>query len=250
MTAIKSIVWFRQDLRLEDNPALVSAMEKGDILPIYILDDVNAGQYKQGAASRVWLHHALKALDESLAGKLNLYKGDPLQIIPHLCDTHGIENVFWNRCYEPWRIARDKKLKPQLEEKDVNVESSNGSLLWEPWTILKQDETPYRVFTPFYRKGCLNAPAPRKPYSIPKSFNAHKDKNSCALQDLNLIPEKDWHKDMTKMWDISEKGGQQRLQDFLDEGLNNYKEGRNFPAQKNVSRLSPYLHFSFFYSTN
>ena len=68
-----SIHWFRQDLRLSDNPALSDAAENGKILPIYILDDVNSGEHKIGAASRWWLHHSLCELNKSLLGKLVVF---------------------------------------------------------------------------------------------------------------------------------------------------------------------------------
>ena len=76
-----SIHWFRQDLRLEDNEALSTACEQGLVLPIYILDDVNAGIFKIGGASRVWLHHSLQSLNKSLNGKLSVYIGNPLDIL-------------------------------------------------------------------------------------------------------------------------------------------------------------------------
>ena len=66
MTVAKTIVWFRQDLRIHDNPALLSAVDAGDILPIYILDDVNSGDWSMGEASRLWLHQSLASLNESL----------------------------------------------------------------------------------------------------------------------------------------------------------------------------------------
>lgn len=244
MSHEKSIVWFRQDLRLSDNPALCEGVERGSILPIYILDDENAGRDAMGGASRVWLYHALDALNKSLDGHLHVYKGDARAIIQKLAEDCSVDNVFWNRCYEPWRIKRDKGIKQDLCDMYINVESFNGSLLWEPWTINKDDGTPYKVFTPFYRKGCLNAQPPRRPLHKPKKIHYFNDKiHSVNLSDLNLLPTPRWDKDVTDHWDISEQGAFDRLQDFIDEGLDDYKEGRNMPAKPNVSRLSPYLHF-------
>ena len=150
------IVWFRQDLRLSDNPALSNACKAGDIIPVYILDDQSAGDWGMGGASRWWLHHALESLDKSLQGKLNIFRGDPLECLVHLAEVCNAKAVYWNRCYEPWRTARDTKLKNDLKDKNIEVISFNGSLLWEPWEILKKDQTPYKVFTPYYRRGCLN----------------------------------------------------------------------------------------------
>ena len=101
------IMWFRQDLRIRDNPALVAALGHAKVIPIYILDDVNAAQDRIGAASRWWLHHALSSLGQSLDGQLQFYRGDASEIIPSLVTHYGATGVYWNRCYEPWRLARD-----------------------------------------------------------------------------------------------------------------------------------------------
>lgn len=234
------IVWFRQDLRVADNPALYHAAQNGDVLPIYILDDANAGDYKMGAASRVWLHHALEDLDTSLGGHLCTYQGRADKVLKSLVAEHDIKGIYWNRCYEPWRIERDKQIKEA--HKDLDVQSFNGSLLWEPWKALKDDGTPYKVFTPYYRKKCLQkAEPPRDVYAAPGFMEfAAGDFTSEALA---LLPDIPWDQDLVTHWDISEAGAFQCMQSFMDEGLNGYKEGRNFPAQKHVSRLSPYLHW-------
>ncbi len=109
-----NIFWFRQDLRLHDNPALLEATKGGKVLPVFILDDDNAGTWQNGGASRLWLHHSLKALNKTLEGKLSIHRGKAEEILPRLCRDHQIEQLFWNRCYEPWRIERDKKIKKEL----------------------------------------------------------------------------------------------------------------------------------------
>jgi len=160
---MRALHWFRQDLRLADNPAFRAAAADGEVLCIYVLDDHNAGDAALGGASRWWLHQSLAALDQSLGGALAVYAGDAREILPTLVREHRIDCVHWNRCYEPWRIRRDRDIKTALTEQGARVTSHNGSLLWEPWEVHKKDETPYKVFTPFYRKGCLNAMAPRAP---------------------------------------------------------------------------------------
>lgn len=235
--AKRVIHWFRQDLRLHDNPALHAA-SSDTILPIYILDTKNPGSHAMGDASKLWLHHSLDALNKSLKGNLSFYMGDPEEILQDLIKRHGIEGIYWNRCYEPWAIERDTKIKKSL---GVEVHSFNGSLLWEPWDVLKADKTPYKVFTPFYRKGCLNAPAPRPPLDTPE-LALVKDP-SLSLEELNLLPTKPWGKTLTDHWEIGEAGAQKRLDAFLENGIENYKKGRDFPALESVSRLSPHLHF-------
>ncbi len=238
------IVWFRQDLRLADNPALMAALETGlPVIPIYILDDKNAGAWKIGGASRIWLYHSLSALNKSLQNKLQIFEGDAEKILPSLIKEENVSKIFWNRCYEPWRITRDKRIKENLS---IPCQSENGSLLWEPWTIMKSDETPYRVFTPYYRKGCLLTDPPRKPLPAPSKLNLLNTTISCAktIDDLDLLPKSPrWDIGMMSYWNVGEDAAQKRLNEFLDTGLKGYKEGRNFPSKPHTSRLSPYLHF-------
>ena len=239
-----AIHWFRQDLRLSDNPALDSAAQYETLIPIYILDEVNSGEFKMGAASKWWLHQSLTKLNESLDGKLLVYQGNPHEILNKLIEEQEVSYVTWNRCYEPWRIDRDKEIKRNFEDKNVAVESFSASLLWEPWTISKDDGTPYRVFTPFYKKGCLNSEEPRLPAGKVDLSNLYsEDLSSDSITDLNLLPTIKWYKSFEEEWNPGEIGAEQNLNSFLDSGLFNYKEGRNFPSQEFVSRLSPHLHF-------
>ena len=106
-----SIYWFRQDLRLSDNPALSKALENDSVIVIYILDTINPDQYFLGSASRWWLHNSLLRLNDDLGNRLSVYKGDPENIINNLCKQYNTQSIYWNRCYEPWRINRDKNLK-------------------------------------------------------------------------------------------------------------------------------------------
>lgn len=234
------IVWFRQDLRLRDNPALIAAHETGKpVLPLYILDDENSGEWKMGGASRWWLHQSLKALNISMNNSMVFEQGDPLSILEKLMKETGASEVYWNRCYEPWRIVRDKKIKEKIE----SAKSFNGSLLFEPHTVLKEDGTPYKVFTPFFKKGCLGrAPKPHDPQATPTNLNLYSHQGG-TLDGLGLMPKIKWYEKMNKEWKPGEDGAQKRLQAFIEEGLKGYKESRNIPAGVNVSRLSPHLHF-------
>lgn len=238
-----SIVWFRQDLRLADNPALCAACEKGEIIPVYILDDENAGEWAMGGASRWWLHHALDSLNQSLNGKLNIYQGDPLPILKRLAEQTSAARVLWNICYEPWRIVRDEKIEAALTELDVEVRCFNGSLLWYPWEVLKKDQTPYKVFTPYFRRGCLSKAPPRKPLGVPLSIKARDlHESSLPLDSLRLLPSIPWDRQMKEMWKVSESAAQERLVEFVEGELQDYRIGRDFPSKAGVSRLSAYLH--------
>lgn len=237
----RSIVWFRQDLRLHDNPALTAAVKAGDVLPIFILDDHFSNK---GSASKVWLHHSLIELDRSLDGQLSIYRGDPLEIILDIVSRRDIDAVYWNRCYEPLSIERDKTIKTCLSERSIFAQSFNGSLLWEPWDVLKPDGTPYRVFTPFYRKGCLSRNAPRTPLPKPEKIQTFSDDQSKDVSELSLLPQNNrWDVGLMKHWHVGEAAAADVLNLFLEKGLHGYKKGRNYPSQSHVSRLSPYLHW-------
>ena len=132
-----------------------------------------------------------------------------------------------------------------MKKEGVEINTFNGSLLWEPWQVLKNDGTPYRVFTPYYRRGCLNANKPRRPLEKPRKIDYFEVKNfKClTIDQLNLLPKHAWKEKIIETWNIGEKAANKRLDEFVESELNDYKEGRNFPSKKNVSRLSPHLHW-------
>ena len=245
-----TIFWFRQDLRLMDNPGLAAAISNGPIIPIYILGSGKAEDFTDlGSASKWWLHHSLFELNKSLDHQLNFFIGDPIQIILDLLKDNNIGSVYWNRCYEPFKIKTDTELKLKLKDLNIDCKSFNGSLLWEPWEILKSDGSPYKVYTPFYRNGCLKGAVPRKPLSLNKKdlkiakLNDKSKKLRSNLDQLKLLPKINWDQQMSKIWNIGEHGAQLQLKKFLHNGLIGYKNYRNYPAKPNVSKLSPYLHF-------
>ena len=239
------IVWFRQDLRLADNPALYAAAKLGaPILPVFILDDDNAAEWRMGAASRWWLHQSLTSLNDDLAGKLLLMRGDARSLLPGLARDVGACGVYWNRVYEPWRSKRDETIKDELLQSSLVVKSFNGSLLFDPPNTTKPDGTPYRVFTPFYRKGCLqNGIPPRRPLPIPENILLHETAEGCALDDLGLMPAIDWYGEIAETWTPGEDGAHARLRTFLSSAIEHYDDGRNRPDMNHVSRLSPHLRF-------
>ncbi len=238
-----SLFLFRRDLRVLDNPGLLAACQRGPVLPLCILDEKTPGPYKMGETSRWWLHHSLEKLAHDLDGALNLYVGDPLSILTELLSRYNVRHIFWNRCYEPWRIEQDTTLKTILKEKGITVESFQASLLWEPWQIKTKEDTPYRVFTPYYKKGCLQAPPPRSPLPAPKAPHYIKDEKSIPLTSLQLRAKNGWDHKLEAHWLIGEKAAHEKMHLFLNNDVAHYKEGRDFPALGHTSRLSPHLSF-------
>jgi deoxyribodipyrimidine photo-lyase len=216
----------------------------GKILPIYIYDDTTPDGRVPGSASQWWLHHSLTSLNDRLNGHLKIFKGDPKVLIPKIMEAIKAKAIFWNRCYEPWQINRDKEIKKQLIDSDFEAYSSNGSLLWEPMKVLKKDGTPYKVYTPYYRNGCLKIEEPRYPKAPPARITYADDEyKDDGLDALNLLPEIKWDSTISKMWKPGEEGAADNLSEFIQHAARQYKDGRDIPSMKGTSRLSPHLHF-------
>lgn len=241
------LLWFRQDLRLSDNPALVAAARKGPVIPVYILDDEAPGQWKRGGASRWWLHNSLTTLDadlQKLGSKLILRRGPALKVLQSLITETGAQAVHWNRQYEPWAIARDKHVKEHLKAQNLHTESFNASLLREPWEMKTGTGGPYRVFTPFWRAVRADMPAldlPQAPRQIP---GPAKWPTTEPLASWKLLPTKpDWAAGFGPLWTPGERGARKRLDAFLSKALDGYAGNRDRPDIEATSRLSPHLHF-------
>ena len=241
------IVWFRKDLRLRDNPALAAAIEKGaPILPLYIWSPDEEGAWLLGAASKVWLHHSLLLLSESFKQKksrLIIRTGKSLDVLQDVIQKTKASTVYWNRRYEPHSIQRDTLIKTGLNQQNIEIKSFNSSLLFEPWEIQTKQETPYKVFTPFW-KTCTSLPEPNAPVEAPNAITPIKNwPNSEQLLSLNLLPKIAWHTGILNSWEIGEKGAHAQLNNFISNALADYSEGRDLPSQALSSRMSPYLHF-------
>lgn len=243
------IVWFRQDLRLSDNPALSAAAAAGrPVIPLYILDTENAGRWAPGGASRWWLHHSLEALSRSLASqglRLVLRRGAAGPVLERLIAETGARGVHWNRCYEPWAARRDDSIEAALNAAGVAVRSFNAALLFEPWEIATKGGAPYRVFTPFWR-ACLAAEPSAPPLPVP-AFAEPAAAATAGSEDLDswgLLPTApDWAGGLRAAWEPGEAAAQRLLRGFLETGLAGYEAARDRPDFASTSRLSPHLHF-------
>ncbi len=238
-----AIVWFRQDLRLKDNPAFVNACEHSDhIIPLYILDE---SSFILGEAQRWWLHHSLISLDNDLKKiglTLCLRKGNTQDILQEIVNQHAIESIYWNRCYEPDIIQRDTLIKKTFQDKGLHIQSSNGSLLHEPWEIKNTSGNFFKVFSPYW-KACLKKliiPNPLLSYQQPRSLNTNTD----TLDSWKLLPDNpNWAAAFEDYWRPGEQGAEEKLADFISLHLKGYNTSRDEPAKNSTSKLSPHLHF-------
>ncbi|GAA0782058.1 deoxyribodipyrimidine photo-lyase [Roseibium denhamense] len=238
-----TLVWFRQDLRLADNPALHEAAERGPILPVYIFEpaEETGESHPLGGASQWWLHHSLQSLKKRLPG-LVIMKGDARHLIPQMAKDVGAEAVYWNRCYEPKAIQRDTDLKSSLKDDGFEVKSFKASLLFEPWEMETKSGGPFKVYTPFW-KSAQQKPVP-EPLAAPDKLDTISYDGGIKITELDLLPRRpNWAAGWEKLWSPGEEGAHQRLTTFLQNELQGYGDLRNRPDLPNVSRLSPHLHF-------
>jgi deoxyribodipyrimidine photo-lyase len=244
---VLTLLWFSRDLRVADNPALDAAVARGQVLPFTVLDDLDAGTWGPGGASRWWLHGSLQCLDADLRRRgacLILRRGAAERVIDQLLSETGASAVFWNRRYEPWAMARTEGIKARLKARGIEARSFNASLLAEPGQLATQKGEPFRVFTPFWRALRLQGPfdahvaAPARipaPAVLPASE---------SLDGWNLRPTNpDWAGGLREHWQPGEAAAHDRLDAFVDRAILGYADERNLPGHHGTSRLSPHLHF-------
>lgn len=247
MTLSTAIVWFRRDLRLSDNPALLKALDAAErVIPVFIEPVDDSADWCEGSASRWWLHHSLLALDASLlalGSRLIIRRGPALEVLQALVAETGAESVFWNRLYDPQAIVRDTGIKQTLRGTGIRVETFNSALLYEPWSIRRPTGGPYRVFTPFWKallsQGLHQAtePAPRAMPGVPEAICSE------PIDSLGLLPGIAWDAGFYAHWQVGEAAALGRLEAFAEHTVLAYKSGRDVPGEAGTSRLSPYLHF-------
>jgi deoxyribodipyrimidine photo-lyase len=242
-----AIVWFRQDLRLEDQPALQAAVQRGGgVVPVFVWSPEEEGAWPPGAASRWWLHQSLGRLAAELRAKgtdLVLRRGRALVELQSVAQETGAGAVFWNRRYEPAVVARDRAVKEGLRSAGIEAGSFNGSLLREPWEVHNKSGKLFQVFTPFWRT-CLAGPDPERPLLAPARLEpTERQANSRALAALELEPNRDWAEGLRNAWRPGAAGAAAELERFLENGILEYSANRNRPDLVGTSRLSPHLHF-------
>lgn len=215
---------------------------------LFVLDEQN-DDWAPGGAAKWWLHHSLQHLKQDIeqrGGTLVLQRGDSSQIIAELVSKLNISHVFWNRAYDPRSVSRDTDIKAGLKASGVVVDTFNGTLLHEPWTVKTKTGGVFKVFTPFWRAE-LALPEVAFPLPSPDSIPGIEKKTAVAsdsLEDWDLLPTKpDWAAGLRDEWQPGEDGAHTRLSTFLMDGVDDYAAGRDRMGHRGTSRLSPHLHW-------
>lgn len=278
------IIWFRRDLRLRDNPALYYAVKTGlPIICIYIHDDEGKSNRKFGEAIKWRLHHSLNSLKNDLreiGGDLLIFKGEHCRVLAELAERLNVRAVYCNRHYEPQNIKTEEKLKTDLSRLSCEFKTFKAGVIVEPWVMSSGSGTPYKVFTPFYKKimntgfdtDILPVPSNINAYSFCQTVIASETKQSpCLLverdchtrarsfamtrecnvsdnvsdfyeiNDLNLVPKIKWYQGFENKSEIGEKAALSKLDDFLRKSLSGYSQNRDFPSINGTSKLSSHL---------
>jgi len=236
-----SILWFRRDLRLTDQAALITAAAEGPVIPVYILDDETPRHRAMGGASRWWLHHSLSALDAALrarGSRLILRRGRSAAELIKLAGEVGATRIHCLRHYEPWWRNAEREVAGTLD-----LIAHDGNYLLPPGSVTSGSGEPYRIYTPFSRSVLQHMP-PAGPRPVPDAIPAPTPwPKSDVLADWDLLPTRpNWATGFSQDWTPGEAGAAGRLENLPDI-VPGYGEGRNLPSEEGTSRLSPHLHF-------
>ncbi|QIG80618.1 cryptochrome/photolyase family protein [Stakelama tenebrarum] len=236
-----TILWFRRDLRLSDQAALVAAAKEGPVIPVYVLDDETPRHRRMGGASRWWLHHSLQSLDASLREKgsrLILRRGKSDEVLAQIAEESGAGRVHCIRHYEPWWRNAERAVADKLD-----LVCHHGNYLAPPGSVTTGSGTPYKIYTPFWRSLKDDMP-PREPANRPRDIPVPSDwPKSDDLDDWGLLPTKpNWAKGFEAEWEPGGAGARKRVDAFVQEAAR-YESTRNLPGVEGTSRLSPHLHF-------
>ena len=241
-SAAPVLLWFRRELRLRDNPALLAAIATGRrVLPVFVLDEASPGMWKPGGASRWWLHHSLASLQADLAAlgaTLALRRGRYETEIPRLMAETGAAELHAGMPTEPWSRLAYAAVKQTLGER-MHVHLT--TLLFPPGSVRTKTGGAYGVYGPFAR-ACLARGLPAEPALAPAALDAAPPPASDRLEDWSLLPTKpDWAGGLRALWKPGEAGAHTRLHDFLRAAVQKYATARNMPGVEGTSMLSPHL---------
>ncbi|XP_050372825.1 cryptochrome-1 [Argentina anserina] len=245
----KTIVWFRRDLRIEDNPALAAAARDGAVFPVYIWCPKDEGQFYPGRVSRWWLKQSLAHLDQSLkslGAELVLIKtNSTLSAILECIQAIGATKVVFNHLYDPVSLVCDHNIKGKLLELGISVQSYNADLLHEPWEIYDAKGQTFTTFREYWDK-CLEMERELVTFLPPwKLLQATGTVKKCSIEELGLEneTEKSSNALLGRAWTPGWSQADKALTEFFDGHLLDYAKNRTKLGGNSTSLLSPYLHF-------
>jgi deoxyribodipyrimidine photo-lyase len=254
MSDAPSIMWFRQDLRLDDNPALREAARDGRaIVAVWTWHPQDEHPWEPGAAARWWLHHSVTALSADLAAlgiQLVIRTGDPSVELADIARTTGARSVHAATRFEPWARAQEQRVTESLAAAGVSCTFHPGLLLHDPSAIRTGSGVPYKVYTPFSRNVAATVkvePCIARPSSI--AAGDVTAVRSDTLESLGLLPSIAWDGTMRSTWTPGEAGARARLESFVPvrgaaaAPIARYAAGRDEPSVPGTSMLSPHLHW-------
>lgn len=249
------LVWFRRDLRVQDNPALMQAIiearEKGQAVEaVYLHSPGDEGNWAIGGASRWYLHHSLLAHQRSLAElgiPLRCLKGSAREVLNAYAVQIKAARVYWNRVVEPGLEARDSAVRSALMASGVIVRTFDDDCLVMPEQLHKQDGKAYRVFTPFWRRARARLGEEslhqKRLTGAPCPAGTACKVDAAPVAALGLLPEHSWHQKLHAHWQPGEARALERLWNFVEAPIADYETHRDWPDVAGTSRLSPALHF-------
>ncbi|WP_376092634.1 cryptochrome/photolyase family protein [Roseomonas sp. CCTCC AB2023176] len=241
------IVWFRQDLRVADNPALSAAAAR-PVLPVFVLDDAAMNGIAYGGAARWWLHHSLVALGADLGGlgaRLHVLRGDAVTLLADIARDVDAEEVQAGWLVEPWAREQERALTERLSAEGRRLVLHASTHVLHPTTIAAGSGNPYTVYSPFAKKVLERGDLP-EPLPAPERLNGIAPPSpGLPVEALDLLPKRptpNWAAEFTTAWKPGEAGGQERLARFARPALlREYSTRRNDPAVEGSSGLSPHL---------
>ena len=243
-----AIVWFRDDLRLADHPALHEAAASGrPLICVYVLDDVTPALHPVGAALRWWLHGALadlRAQLENWGGTLLTLAGSAEDLLPQLARHMDADSVHWHHRLHERERAQDDRIRQALEQQGCEVRAHWGTVLLDPDTVRTKQGGFYKVCGSFWK--ALQTHTVPEPLGMPDVLSFQDVPDSVLpdvrLNEAALCPRApDWAAGFRKTWEPGEAEGQEHLEDFLKDAVAEYPRGRDRVAEEGTSRLSPYL---------
>ncbi|WP_112182413.1 cryptochrome/photolyase family protein [Paraliobacillus zengyii] len=237
------IVWFRKDLRLQDNMALYEAAKEDNVILVYIHapDEEDMGM---GSAESWWLHHSLKALQQELKTyhvPLILRKGPTQETLQRIIEETQADGIFFTKRYEPQISERDQQISNVLAEQGISVQTFHSNLLFTPGTVRNKQDNVYKVFTPFLKQA--RQQIVEKPVPKPKRINSKLPSDFVVgeLEELGLLSDYPWSDKFNHYWTPGENGAYTKWKDFLLDAIEQYDDQRDIPSKEGVSKLSPHL---------